>query len=277
MKTYPALRSWLPCVAALLLPFGAQAALISYEGFAGSLGNLSGQHPSGWNGAWTVPALYLDDSQVVTGSLTYPTGVDLTPTGNRLSFTGTGDRSVSAAYGSAFQYETGTPATRYASVLINKSLGHYLLFQLSNDAHRWSFGVNGSNQFLLRTHNGTSIVADTSTALLSANTTYLLVSKLEVRSDGTQSVYLNWYADGDVIPTDEPTSWMLTATTSNSETTLNTTLTILRGGSANAALIDEIRLGSDWAAVAPASIPEPGALALLTLAAGGFLLRSRRK
>lgn len=248
------------------VPFGVQGALISYEGFDYAFqSKLAGNQSDGWNSGWVDHAGGATISSNVTignSGLDYPASTNFTSTGNS-GISVNGGVNMSAQFGTDFQFRFTESNTRYASYLINKPANQYFYMTLGNKDNLWSFGITSDNRFFVRGLNTvgsvTAAVESASIARAAGNTTYLIVSKLVTDSTGTNTLYLNWYGSGDIVPQEEPTSWMLSVQTNYDDPSLNTKLTLLMRPDAGAQptyQFDEIRLGTSWDGVAVAPVPE---------------------
>jgi hypothetical protein len=260
----------------------ARGVLVSYEGFdyaPGAFANMADPGPS-WNGDWSVNAA---TTLVVAGSLSHPSGSAYT-TGNHLEHTGTGSTSGmnhTITFGSAFNYNMSEEGTvRYASMVVGKSAtgassGEYIQLSLGNSGGTtWMFGLSSAENFFVKVSDPDERTVNAGAAgTVTANTSYLLVSKLVTSASGLDTVYLNWYSGNAVVPTTEPTTWMYSLSFDN-KTTANQTLMRLETGNAAGTTfrVDEIRLGTTWLDV----IPEPGRAMLLLLGGVASLLARRR-
>lgn len=88
---------------------------------------------------------------------------------------------------------------------------------------------------------------------VTAGTTYLVIGKIVAHTAANDEFFMNVYASGDSVPTTEPETWMLT-----NQTASNSVLSHLRlvvGANNNKGEIDEIRIGSTYAAVTDPNAP----------------------
>lgn len=263
-----------------LSPSLSFAALISYEGFNYSPGSFvtGANSGSGWNSTWNVTG----PASVVSDSLS-PPNLANPSTGNRLELAadGTANLGASISYGTGFQYNMSQEGTvRYASMLVNKSSiaaagDEYIQASLGTDGGvtTWLFGMSSSESFFLRSrNNSTETTLFAPGTHVSANKSYLLVSKLVTSASGSDTIYLNWYNQDSSVPLFEPTSWMFQLAVNHLGTTNQTAFRIETGRANNTTFrMDEIRLGTTWSSV----VPEPSK-SLMTLA-GLFALILPRK
>lgn len=272
------------CLALAVNATKLTAALISYEGFNYSEGQFaSGASPgSGWNSNWwvstTSPASY-----ITTPSLSAPTGSHPTSGGHlEISPTGAGiGLSANIAYGTDFKYHMSEEGTvRYASMLVNKSNiaasgSEYIQLNIGSASGRtnWLMGMSSSETFFLRSYDTELRTSMAPGTHVQANQSYLMVSKLVTSATGNDMLYLNWYKGTDLVPTEEPVDWMFQMSVNNTHNTAATHMSLETGNAASTTFrMDEIRLGTTWAAVAPE--PSKG---LLLFASGACLLLVRRR
>lgn len=260
----------------------ARAVLVSYEGFNYPTGTFAtGADPgASWAGDWTVSGT---TTVVGTGSLAHPLGSANT-TGNRIQHTGNGSvagMSHTLAYGAGFQYDMQQEGTvRYASALVSKSgtsagTGEYIQLSLgfANGSPTWLFGMSSGETFFLRSRDTAEQTSFAPGTHVTANTSYLLVSKLVTSASGTDTIYLNWYSGLNAPPLEEPTSWMFQMSVDNTSALNQTFLRVETGNASGTTFsVDEIRLGTSWLGV----VPEPGR-ALLMLLGGTVSMMMRRR
>jgi hypothetical protein len=262
----------------------AHAALLAYEGFDYTTGNVNGDNGgTGWNGAWnsaTSPAY----ASVVTGtSLSYSGGsISLSGSGTALSITGGGAGQLNRAF-----VGTSTGSEIYFSFLFQAVAGsgnEFFHFFLSDDPDTTNSGgigdfqtTAGDSRFGARVDYGGVTTVDSTTSY-TLGTTYLLVGRLS--TDGTTG------AAGDIDRVElwiNPTS--LTPGTANATVNASTGLAIgaldvfssrmVNFADSDRILIDELRIGTDFASVV--TVPEPSVAGLMIL--GGisvFGLRRRQ-
>jgi hypothetical protein len=264
MKSFRSIRSLVvTCTAVTLGASMAQAAVIATESFAYTPGALGGQGSAvnGWSGAWTG-----SPATVTSPGLTYTEGGNIlgsAATGKAEGLDGSHFRNLTASAG-------GGTSTVYVSFIAR-----------SNDYGYWGLSLfdNGSeNMFLgapfeqtnwgFERAGGGGIAASTSPT----NVQSFLVYRMDFSGgDVTTSLYVN--------PTlaSEPGSAAITGT----RPTFTFNRIRLEGGLGNSSIrageLDEIRIGTTWADVTPASpIPEPASLAVLGMISGMALLRRSR-
>lgn len=263
----------------------AHAALLAYEGFDYDAGNVSGDNGgTGWSAAWvssTSPAY----ANVVTGTtLAYSGGdISITGSGTVLSITGGGEGQLNRPF---VGIDSGSEI--YFSFLFRAVAGggnEFFHFYLSDDPDRLNSGgigdfytASGDAHFGARVNNGTSDFTTASSISYTTGTTYLLVGRLS--TDGTSG------ASADIVDQVElwvnPTS--LTPGASDATVDASTGLTmgdfdVFSSRMVNFAipdeiLIDELRIGTDFASVVTVPEPSVGGLAIL---GGASLLALCRK
>lgn len=262
------------------------AALLAYDGFGYSAGNVNGQNGgTGWSTAWassTSPAF----ANVVTGTpLSYTGGtISVTGSGSALSITGGGDGALNRPFVGA---NTGNEV--YFSFLFQAVAGsgnEFFHFYLSDDADRNNSGGIGDfytaandASFGGRINNGTTDTTSVSNVSLAygTGTTYFLVGRIS--TDGSSG------GTADIMDRVElwinPTSVSLG--TPDAVVNASTGLTIadldffssrtVNFADSDQILIDELRIGT-FTSVLP--VPEPSA-GLLLLLGGWSLFALRRK
>ena len=258
----------------------ACAQLVSDESFNYATGPLVTTDKPGTANGFSTSAAWSTGATVDSGSLSYPASSSLTSSGNSLGVTnslitlaGSNNNTLGGgAYNSSFDFAmSGSNAgqTLYASYLVDPlataSSNGFAQLDLSGAGHSdWVIGIGSGGSFLLKTsaNDSTSVAVTSGTTLATIGTTYLLVSKIVTQSSGVDTVYLNYYAPGDTVPTTEPTTWMLSETVTSTGTAIATGLTYQVGANASDD-IDEIKLGDSFASVT--SVPEPPAVAYILL------------
>lgn len=269
-----------------LAPSFALAGLLEYEPFdypanlGQSVNTLNGG--TGWGGAWSDT-----DTDVplasTNASLSYPGGTG-SPTGGRIELTAA-DTSAQAvrAPGTTMNLST-SGQTWYSSALMRRSAltGELSTVSFINGTNiRWFYGVDANGKFTVAVDPGNAAQRATSTALQAeADTTYLLVAKIRTNTaaGGNDDVFLQVFGPNDVIA--EPATdndWTLRAN-GNSGVTLNSIRLDFANGDGQTNQFDEFRVGTTWADVAPAAVPEPSTLALVAiglLGAAGFCWRRK--
>jgi hypothetical protein len=150
---------------------------------------------------------------------------------------------------------TGT--TTYASALFRKSTtgvatdGIKVGFRALNagvQTERWAFGIDGNERGFMSV---TSAV--TSSTVLTANTTYLMVAKF-VAGHVTDQQYLKIYkVGGPIVSQTEPGTWDVTITAQPTGLLLNNVAVQMDAG-ATGNMVDEIRVGTTWADVIPPNV-----------------------
>ncbi|MGE9266603.1 MAG: hypothetical protein ACQKBY_00795 [Verrucomicrobiales bacterium] len=264
---------------ALTLPLSA--ALTHYEPFdypAGTgLDGLNGG--TGWGAAWSDGN---NDVTTGSGSLNYPAAGNFSSSGNQVNISSSVTNAQAVrALGTTMNLAT-SGNTFYASALFQISAvsgqGSSLNFTSETDGtgfNRWRFGINDSGNFYVGMDPLQANQLATSTSTASAGTTYLLVAKMRTNTGGGDGngdqVFLKIYEAGDSIF--EPLTdgdWDLSAI-GYSGVTLRSLRLDLNNAAGQSNQLDEIRIGTSFADVAP--IPEPSALLLLGLSPLALLRR----
>lgn len=281
MRTFPILAAAAACLA---LSTTSHATLIAYDGFEGYTSNAALQGNSGgsgWATNWSSASTVLTVSPLTP--ITYTGGAITLSGGTRaaqVSTLGTTDNVASRSFTS----QTGTV---YFSFLFRIETGagadDFIQFSLNNDtdiANSGSIGdlsnVSGANTFSARIgalSGGTSVQSTTSAV---GATTFLLVGKISKTTEGNynkMSLFVN--------PTTltEPGVVSASQTADAGFTALSYfTVRVSNLESTDQYRFDELRIGTTWADVVTAPIPEPSAWATLTgmAALSTVLLRRRR-
>lgn len=231
----------------LTSPRTSQAQLLASEGFnytETSLNGLTGG--SGWDVyAWADPdadAPLSDDS----ASLAFPGSVTFSPSGKRLAFQISGEA----------ERRLGTPISLtnearafYFSALVRRT-GDFRIEFLDNAGNaRWRIGANGAID--VATNAVVGVASDAVTpGLFPPGETIFLVSKMLTRATAADEVYLNVYREGELVPSEEPSVWQVTASTASG--VLLTRLQI-RNITDSSLEVDEMRVGTNYLAVAGAA------------------------
>lgn len=256
------------------------AAVLAYDGFDYTAGDVDGENGgNGWGAAWNSTSSP-SAVNVVTGTLSYTGGsISVNGSGSALSIMGGTDGQLNRTFTSA---SSGNEL--YFSFLFQSVAGggnEFSQFYLSNTADRFNAGgigdlSTGSSVFGARANDGSADATSSSTIAFVAGTTYFLVGRLS--TDGTTD------APANIIDRVElwvnPTSFTLgeADATANGSTGLTLadfdTFSVRPVGfsGTDEVLIDELRIGTDFASV----IPEPSALGLILLGSLGLLARRRR-
>lgn len=274
----------IPALGLLTMPVTAPAALLAYDGFNYSAGNVNGDDGgTGWNGSWTASASPAYATVVTGTSLSYSGGsISVSGSGTALSITGGGDGVLNRSF-----VGTASGSEIYFSLLFQSVAGsgdEFFHFYLSDNADRLNSGgigdlysTAGDTHFGARVNNGTTDTTAASAISYTIGTTYLLVGRLS--TDGTGG------AAGEIDQVQlwvNPTALDLGAAsaTVNAPTGLTlagfdffSTRTVGFSGT-DQILIDELKIGSDAASVL-SPVPEPTTSALALV--GVVLLARRRK
>lgn len=250
-----------PVLLVALLPV-SQAGLLSYEGFNYAPGTaLTGKDPDASTSAneWTTPWSGASDKvQTAPQSLPFPKGAPPATGGSaRISAPGGGG---TITYDPAFSFNFSKDGTAYASVLIRKpnNAKDNETVQLNlgsvNGKECWVFGIGSDESFFVRTwetSTNASVSYNTPSGTAKPDTTYLLVCKLVTSATGDDCISLTWYdATADSVPALEPETWLLNRYFASGGGSMAYALTLSSGKNVTSAVVDEIRLGTDWASVA---------------------------
>jgi hypothetical protein len=259
----------------------AQQTLPFYDPFNYAQGTALNPNQAAVNPPWSVGGTSGGGSPTVTSAaaLTYP---GLTPgSGLGVSFgtTASGNRS------SGVNFTTANSGTLYASFLLDVTTaptGNRQLAFLTSDSTASANGnvngifLNSSLQLgISKVSSTTPGVLDTLSPL-SLNTTYLVVAAYTF--NGTANEFDLWL---------DPSSLGGSAPVADISLTAGTDMASLsyfflqqRNNASNAGAafnFDELRIGTSWAAVTPADVPEPTSFALAGLGMLGLVLTRRMR
>ena len=274
------MRSGGAACAALLLSVGAsQATLLVYEDFNYTptgdrlVGTTYLGHNSCWGGIgfpafnpWINPvptiAQYVP-ARVHGSSLSYPSGVSLTPSGRNWRvlrsenpvFNGCGYGARSLASGIDF----GSTGVYYVSFLMQNNPGNangYFFVQLaraSDSAIGLNMGMTGTRRARVG-YAYTGFAAD-GTVNLDTNGLYFMVAKITTAAGTNMDTYaMNFYHQvSNTVTLAEPCTWTLNYRT-NLANIICDTIGVLGGDAGSGGVIfsnhlDEIRIGTTWADV----------------------------
>jgi len=237
-------------VPVLAIGVSAGGALIAYEGFDYSAGDLGGQNGgAGWTGAWSGGSNYA----VVANSLNMP-NLPFAPIGG--SAVGHSNANRVFADGIDFSKE----GTYYASFLVQRTGwgasdggGEWFDFHFRTSGYTDAAlaGISSTEKFEVR------IASDSVAQAGDAATmeTCFLVSKIVTHESAADEIYLKAYFGSDMVDLSETTGWTVAGTTSNIDL-LASMVTLWAGTDNDAdglyqAAIDEIRIGTTWEDVVP--------------------------
>lgn len=260
----------LAAAALALSASGALAALLGADSFDYAGTTLNGQSGgTNWGGEWTqsgtAATVTLSDDGA---SLSYPVTVPWTPAGGRVLQAGAGGSSYRLMGGTLNMTEGGR--TLYASALIQQNTRANILFEFKDSLgnRRGGFGINSSGQFWINCNS-----SNQTTEVAAPGQTYLLVAKIVTGEGATAGTtpdvaYLKIFGPGWAQDTSvEPAVWDVQTQTTTGAILDRVVLRMDGTGTNNQ--VDELRIGTTWAAVAP----EPASLTLL--ACGALFLRRR--
>lgn len=211
-------------------------------------------------------------------SLSYPTGVALTPTGGRIELTldsanDPANRNLGTSmslftsgqsYFSSARFRMSAVTAERASVLFN-----------DGTVIRWFYGIDALGAFSVAVDPSNGAQRSTTAFTLVPNTTYMLVSKLRTNTgaSGADEVFLKIYQEGSTIA--EPATdldWDLKAGGGSGVILSNVRLAFDNvAGQTNQ--FDELRIGDSFAAIT--GVPESASASLVAL--GGLLVAIRRR
>jgi hypothetical protein len=278
-------------VACCLLFQSAQASLVLSDGFNyTSGGNLSGN--GSWNGGFSTTYV-----TVGSGNLTYPGLADFSPSGNEASVlvNNTAGTSSSPWWTAATFSSAPSSGDVYASFLLNYSTiaaganytfmgllptaGNTGTFSSANDpVDMAEKTVTGGYELGVRSYGG-SAVYGTTPPVLTLGTTYLVVLDYSF-SAKTVSLFIDPTLGGapEGTPTAVSTAGTKAATDLDSIYLRSAGNQAAGGGVASPPfLVDDVRIGTTWADVTPAAVPEPTAVTLVGLGVLGLGLARRMR
>jgi len=223
-----------------------------------------------------------DSIQIVTSTLSYPDYSD--GSGNQVQWGGDGKitRTDFAAVSSGSIYASflyrmdtlGSLTTAGGAVAGMVNAGNtanpnsrVYLRKDASDGTKFNFGVLEKNS-----------AVSWSTSQMTVGVTYLIVFSLDFLPGATDDTARLWINPSVAsFGAGSPPAADITASGGSDATTVNRFRLVQNpaGGSPDLQTFDELRIGTSWADVLPAVIPEPSS-ALLALLSAGLLLRRRR-
>jgi len=263
--------------AMIITTINTQAALIAYEGFNYSAGQLAGQTPgtgSGFSGSWFTASGAAAETTVNSSGFTY-TGLasqggsgqilqdaSKAHTGAFLNLSTTLAATNNTYYISFLARYDGTSANDSAYLFLDLYSGTSISVASLGKQSVANTGVWGINT----RSNGGSVFYDTGGPTV--DNLALLVYKIQFTSanNATMSLFVN-----PDLSMGEPGT--ADATGPRVNTTAVSTWDTIRFQSNNDASIDEIRIGTTWADV----VPEPSSAMLGLLGSSLLLIRKRRE
>ena len=264
----------------------ASAAVLETDSFnypsnlGGSVNALNGG--TGWGGAWVDP-----DADVLlatdNGTLTYPAGLTLTPTGTRIEITAnTTSSEATRLLGTTMNLATNSQ-TWYSSALFNRSAitgesAGVSFIRTTDNVVRWFYGIDANGNFKVAVDPSQTSQSAVSLFTAAINTTYLVVARIRTNTGagGNDEVFLKIFAPGDTVA--EPLNdagWDLVSN-GNSGVILNQVRLDFTNATGQKNQFDELRIGTTFADVSGV-IPEPATASLLALGALVPLFARRRK
>ena len=260
----------------------ARAALLEFEPFdypaslGSGLNGLSGG--TAWGGSAWADTDALPTLAATNTSLSYPSGVALTPAGSRIELTAvSANNPANRNLGTTMSLATNGQ-TYYSSALFQMSaVTAERASVLFNDGTniRWFYGIDASGFFSVAVDPSNAAQRSTSLFTIVPDATYLLVSKMRTNTGagGVDEVFLEIYQEGSAIV--EPATdldWDLRAS-GNSGVILSNIRLSFDNSAGQTNEFDELRIGTTFPDVAP--VPEPAAASLLAL--GALLAGIRRR
>lgn len=251
---------------------------VAYESFGyASGGNLAGNGPGnvGFNGTWGDTSLPADtDWDVTAGSLSYPSGVSLAPAGNAAQLDGTaGDGGdISQRLSTTIDFDTN--GTHYFSFLLNKTdnatSSDFFWAMLRDDSQtgldmKAAIGSASGDVPILGLNQTTNNLLG-SDDLLAGD--ILFVGRIDTAATGDDDLFLSTFGATDSVPLIEP-AWdiQFSDTVTGIADTLN-----LSGGANTIVTFDEFRLGTTFASVTQAAVPEPSSFSVYSVTFALFWL-----
>lgn len=258
----------------LFLPLSASATLLLYDGFDYTAGSLVGQNEgTGFKTAWANSGTAAASSVISNGAeYTDSTGIQLLSHGGKVSVSATDTSGVFRTFDPITAASGGT-TTYWVSFLGNTSGmwtqtgGSYsaALVLRNGNTELLAVGAFGTTDAWRVRANGTTYSSATGIASSSSEAFIVMRIDIDTTTGGADSVYL-W-----VDPALATTPSIAASTVSITGTNLwdSFSLSLLRIGTmdggahtSKAITLDELRVGTDFANVAP--IPEPAAQAIMS-------------
>lgn len=263
------------CIAllAVIAATPASAALLAYEGFDYTAGNLAGGNGgSGWEGAWTAKS---GSTQVTSGSLTSAAS-PFASVGNKIQGVDAGWDFISRKL-AADSIDMDTDASLYTSFLLRLDTSQPLGTPAALNKFDTSPIVAPDIAWVGSTghQKKVALASDVSGTNLTAGTTYFVVAKLTGTVDPANDfMRANYYLPTDTVPATEPDplDWDVIK---NGEDRTGVVREIITGLLHSGGNMDELRYGETWADVA--AIPEPSSISIVLMGLISFVGYGRRR
>jgi hypothetical protein len=246
----------------------ASATLLAYDPFNQAAGNINGTASTGGGAVWPGAGTWNGAGTVSAGSLSYGT---LLTSGNQANYdaVANANRAIGATLG-------GANTDLWFSFLIVADQNDSGISLFTGGTEQNFMGVGGgSNQTVgLQSPNIVSTVAK-------GTATHFYVLRMQTGATGniTTTLYVDPPAASLGVGS-APTAGSLFTNSAAPDTSRAPyafdTVRLGHFSTAGNVRFDEFRIGTTWADVSPAAVPEPTAVAGLLLAAAGMAARRRR-
>ncbi|MCA9241814.1 MAG: exo-alpha-sialidase [Planctomycetales bacterium] len=235
------------------------ASLTHYDGFNNSIDRARGG--VGWSGAWHGNADFTEApaAEFGGGSSIPFEGIGLSPLGGRVDLAAGGANEVSRSL--VARVSLGQTQTTYVSMMLSGALdtspdnaadeSFIVEFRDNSGIAQASFGVDSMEAFFI---DGLGGRAETPANSLQRSGAYMLLAKIVSQDNGQNGnfdqLFLKAFESGvDVVPSEEAAiGWTLVGSTTENASAVLEEIALLGGAEATWS-VDEIRLGSTYAAV----------------------------